>query len=318
MSVYTSVSRAALESLLKNYRLGELVNFEGISAGIENTNYFVTTNQGRFVLTLFEVLRAEELPYYLQLMAFLNEHGIPCAHPVADNDSNYVHELNNKPATLMQRLQGRSNLQPDEHHCREIGLVLARMHIAGKAFPLQQENPRGERWRLATGEQLLPMLDERDANILQQELRDQSLHQHHDLPKGAIHADLFRDNVLFLGDEVSGIVDFYNACDDNLLYDVAITVNDWCVDENGSLVYGRVSALCTAYHSLRPVSETEMRAWPTMLRSAALRFWLSRLWDKHYPKPGELTFQKDPDEFKNILLMRRRESEYIADIWKSC
>jgi homoserine kinase type II len=315
MSVYTSVSRAELEAFLQHYPLGELVDFEGITAGIENTNFFVTTTQGDFVLTLFEVLQKDDLPYYLQLMAYLNEHDIPCAHPVADDQNQYVHVLNGKPATIMQRLQGQSVLQPDEQHCRAMGETLARMHLAGKGFPLRLANSRGEQWRQTLGKQLLPMINEPDARILQQELDDQASQPHHGLPGGAIHADLFRDNALFMDHRVSGIVDFYNACDDDLIYDVAITVNDWCVDQNGSLVFARAAALCHAYHAVRPLCEGERRAWPLMLRRAALRFWLSRLWDWHHPKSGELTFRKDPDAFKDILLARRQENGAAQNLW---
>lgn len=315
MSVYTSVSRAELEAFLQHYSLGELVEFEGITAGIENTNYFVTTAQGDFVLTLFEVLQTNELPYYLQLMAYLNEHDIPCAHPVADDRNHFVRQLNGKPATIMQRLQGQSVLQPDLQQCRAIGATLARMHLVGKGFPLRLANSRGEQWRQSIGKQLLPMINETDAGILQQELDDQASQPHHGLPGGPIHADLFRDNTLFVDHRVSGIVDFYNACDDDLIYDLAITVNDWCVDQNGSLLFEQAASLCHAYRAERPLSDPERCAWPMMLRKAALRFWLSRLWDWHYPKPGELTFQKDPAAFKAILLARRRESDAAQDLW---
>lgn len=317
MSVYTSVSRAELEAFLLRYSQGELVDYQGISAGIENTNYFVTTSGGRYVLTLFEVLAAEQLGYYLQLMAYLNEHGVACAHPVAGNNNQYVHHLNGKPATLMQRLHGESVLHATATQCQALGKLLARMHIAGDGFDLQQENPRGVQWLQATGEQLLPLLDESDAQLVRQELHYLASHYNRDLPRGAIHADLFRDNVLFTGNEVSGVVDFYNACDDALLYDLAITVNDWCVDNEGSLDINRAGALCHAYQSLRPITDSERRAWPVLLRRAALRFWLSRLWDSCHPKPGELTFLKPPDEFKHILLGHRGAPQLAETVWHS-
>jgi homoserine kinase type II len=215
----------------------------------------------------------------------------------------------------MQRLQGKSVVQPGEQHCRAIGTTLARMHLAGAGFPLRLENSRGGQWRQALGEQLLPMVNESDARILQQELYEQAARPYNGLPRGVIHADLFRDNALFVDHQVSGVVDFYNACDDDLVYDVAITVNDWCVDPKGSLDFERAAALCQAYQASRPLCDAERRAWPMMLRRAALRFWLSRLWDWHHPKSGELTFQKDPDAFKDILLARRQECDAVLDLW---
>jgi len=315
MSVYTSVSQPELEEFLQNYDLGDLVSFQGITAGIENTNYFVDTTQDQYVLTLFEILKTDELPFYLELMAFLNEHNVPSAHPIADKTLNYVHELNGKPATLMQRLQGHSILEPDVHHCGAIGLALAKLHVAGDTFTFHQGNFRGAEWRNKTGHRLLQILDADDAEILNCELVIQEKQNYQILPQGVIHADLFRDNVLFYDDQLSGMLDFYNACNDSLLYDVAITVNDWCVDLDGVLDFERAQSLCKAYSSIRLLTAAENEAWPMMLRLAALRFWLSRLWDSHFPKAGEMTFQKNPNEFKQILLARINESGNIGDLW---
>ena len=317
MSVYTSVSQSELKTFLKNYELGELESFQGISAGIENTNYFVTTSQGQFVLTLFEILKTEELPFYLELMAFLNEHEVPSAHPIADKTQNYVHALNGKPATLMQRLPGRSVLEPGVEHCAAIGAALARLHVAGESFTLHQENFRGVEWRNNTGQQLLPLLSDDDAGMLQAELALHAEQDYQALPQGVIHADLFRDNVLFVDNELSGLLDFYNACNDSLLYDLAITLNDWCIRSGGELDFERAQSLCHAYNAIRSVTLHEKAAWPLILRLAALRFWLSRLWDSHFPKAGEMTFQKDPDEFKDILLARIRESVALGDLWSA-
>ena len=316
MSVYTSVSQPELEDFLKNYELGELKNFQGIAAGIENTNYFVDTTRGQFVLTLFETLKTDELPFYLELMAFLNEHDIPSAHPIADRSHHYVHELVGKPATLMQRLRGESVLDPNPQHCKSIGCALAKLHIAGESFPLHQDNFRGEEWRKQSAQRLLPMLNDNDKHFLENEVQVHCEQNYQHLPQGVVHADLFRDNVLFVDNELSGILDFYNACNDCLLYDVAITVNDWCVQLNGALDVNRARALCSAYQSIRKPTENEFRLWPLALRLAALRFWLSRLWDLHFPKPGEMTFQKDPDEFKQILRMRITEGANLNSLWR--
>jgi homoserine kinase type II len=317
MSVYTSVTRSELNAFLQNYELGEAVNYQGITAGIENTNYFVDTTAGHFVLTLFEFLKTEELPFYLELMAFLNERGVPSAHPVANISGYYVQELKGKPATLMQRLQGQSVLEPDTPHCESIGLALAKLHIAGRSFYLKQENVRGAKWRQKTGEQLLPLLNPENAEILQRELNIQAASDFQSLPRGVIHADLFRDNALFVGNELSGILDFYYACNDSYLYDIAIAVNDWCAQPDGSLNFKRAQSLCQAYQSIRLVTGEEQKAWPLILRQAALRFWLSRLWDSRFPKAGEMTFQKDPDEFKRILLARIAESAQLGSLWQT-
>ena len=315
MSVYTSVSRTELEDFLRNYNVGDLKKHQGITAGIENTNYFVDTTTGQYVLTLFEILKTDELPFYLELMAFLNEHKVPSAHPIADMTQNYVHELSDKPATLMQRLLGESELNPDTNHCEAIGLALAKLHVVGTSFPLHQKNFRGAQWRSYTGKQLLPLLSEDDAEILRGELAVQDEQNYQNLPQGVIHADLFRDNVLFVNNELSGVLDFYNACNDSLLYDVAIAVNDWCIGLDGVLDFERAQSLCHAYSSIRSVTADEKEAWPMLLRLAALRFWLSRLWDSHFPKAGEMTFQKDPNEFKEILLARIQESVDLDDLW---
>jgi homoserine kinase type II len=307
MSVYTKVERGELEQFLQGYPLGPLVGFEGIRAGIENTNYFVTTAQGEYVLTLFEWLSAAELPYFLDLMAFLAEHGIPSAHPLADNQHHYLRHLNGKPAALVQRLQGRSIEAPAEKHCAAIGAALGRMHRIGLAFPLVRANNRGPAWWRATANKLTGKLSLDDEHLLQDEIRFQAQFQSEDLPRGVVHADLFRDNALFVGEQLTGIIDFYYACNDVLLYDVAVTVNDWCSLGDGTLDMAKAGVMLRAYRDERPWTDAEQPAWPVMLRAAALRFWVSRLHDLHFPRPGEITHTKDPNEFKRILLQRREQ-----------
>ena len=304
MSVYTSVSHAQLSAWLGRYTLGELVDLQGIAAGIENTNYFVTTTSGRYVLTLFEKLRPEELPYYLGLMTHLAAHGIPCPRPIADASGNVLGELCGKPATLVSRLNGRDIERPDVRRCALVGDVLARMHSAGLDYPHTMPNPRGLDWWHGAALEVEPHMPTADAALLAEELRFQSLFRLDDLPRGAIHADLFRDNVLFDGDAIGGVIDFYFACTDVLLYDVAITVNDWCIEPSGALDEARTRALLAAYHAVRPIDAHEREAWPAMLRAAALRFWVSRLFDLHCPRPGELTFAKDPAHFQRVLRSR--------------
>ena len=315
MSVYTRVERNDLEEFLRHYPLGTLVNFEGIRAGIENTNYFVTTTAtsgappAQFVLTLFEQLKYDELPYFLDLMAFLAEHGIPSAHPVADHQQHYLRVLHGKPAALVQRLSGASTEHPTIAQCRALGDALGRMHVAGQTYPSQRTNTRGLPWWQDTMHKVLPHLTAKDAALLQEEVRFQTAFHATPstitLPRGVIHADLFRDNALFVGDTLTGIIDFYYACNDILLYDVAVTVNDWCSMPNGALNDALTPALLQAYQHQRPFSTTEHDAWPVMLRAAALRFWLSRLQDLHFPRAGEITHTKDPEAFKRILVQRK-------------
>jgi homoserine kinase type II len=316
MSVYTPVEKDELEAFLKNYSLGELIDFEGISAGIENTNYFVTTREQRMVLTLFENHSAGELGYFLDLMAFLAEHAVPSAHPIADNDGHYLRELNGKPAALVMRLHGRSIDNTTTAQCAAIGQALAQLHLAGQEFQGQRRNDRGPRWWRTTRDAIFEHLDTEDQALLEKELAFQTSHRFDALPRGVIHADLFRDNALFEGDTLTGLIDFYYACNDVLLYDVAVTLNDWCSQEDGSVNEEKAQALLGTYRQVRPISDAEEQAWPVMLRAAALRFWLSRLQDLHFPREGELTHIKDPIVFKNILLQRQLESDSLTTLWK--
>ncbi|MDP1673482.1 MAG: homoserine kinase [Burkholderiales bacterium] len=307
MSVYTTVTADELRHWLRDYDIGELIDLQGISAGIENTNYFVTTSAGRYVLTLFEKLTAQELPFYLNLMAHLAERGVPSAHPVASRGGGYLGTLNAKPAALVARLEGTDMTAPDADHCAAIGAVLARLHLAGQSYPAKMDNPRGPKWWKSVLPEILPFLPDSEAVLLQEEIRFQSLYRFSDLPRGTIHADLFRDNVLFKGGQVAGVIDFYFACTDALLYDVAIAVNDWCIDNNGALDAARSRAFLDAYAAVRPWTPIERGAWPVMLRAGALRFWVSRLYDFHLPRPGELTHAKDPGHFRCILELRIRD-----------
>ncbi|MEW6353219.1 MAG: homoserine kinase [Pseudomonadota bacterium] len=314
MSVYTRIEPHELEEFLRNYAQGDLIDYAGISAGIENTNYFVTTTQGRFVLTLFETMNARELPYFLDLMAHLAEHGVPSAHPVADRQGHYLQTLKNKPAALVQRLSGGAVEHPSPAQCAALGAALGHLHVAGLSFTGQRANDRGPAWWKTTAVKVLPFLSDADAELLSAELHFQAQARRSELPRGVIHADLFRDNALFTGDTLTGIIDFYYACNDVLLYDVAVTVNDWCSTPDGALNDAALRSLLSAYQRQRAFHDDEHRAWPLMLRAAALRFWLSRLHDLHFPRKGEITHTKDPDVFKRILLQRRAEQHSVLPV----
>ena len=301
MAVFTSVSEADINAWLAHYSLGTLQELQGIPAGIENTNYFVTTANGRFVLTLFEKLTAQELPFYLDLMAHLARHGIPCPAPMADRDNRFLGELKGKPACIVSRLSGKSVTAPSVVQCAAVGAMLGQMHIAGQSFGGRMANPRGRAWRADAARQVNRFLSIDAARLLASEV---ALHDARDtgaLPHGVIHADLFRDNVLMDGDRVGGLIDFYFACTDALLYDVAITVNDWCMGPEHQLDAERTRAFLHAYHAVRPFTTAETSAWPLTLRLAALRFWISRLYDLHLPRDGELVNAHDPAHFERIL-----------------
>jgi homoserine kinase type II len=310
MSVYTKVTAAQLSDWLKRYSVGALVELKGIAAGIENTNYFVSTTHGRYVLTLFERLPREALLFYLNLMAHLARHGIPCPSPIADRENRFLTELNEKPAALVTRLPGAVVQQPSPQHCAEVGAVLADMHVAGQSYRGVLDNPRGPKWWRATAPQVIPFLDDEQRRLLATELEFQSRQRLRDLPHGPVHADLFRDNVLFEDARIGGVLDFYFAGLDALLFDVAVTLNDWCVQPDGTIDHARARAFLAAYHAGRSFGPVERGAWPVMLRGAALRFWLSRLHDFHLPRPGELVHAHDPEHFRRILELRVRENDY--------
>jgi homoserine kinase type II len=305
MSVYTPVSTAELEAWLARYAIGTLVEQVPIAAGIENTNYFVTTTKGRWVLTLYERLPAGELPFYLNLMAHLARAGVACPAPAQDRTGALFSLLNGKPAGLAQRVDGAQVDAPDAAHCAAVGEALARLHLAAESYRSRLTNRRGPGWWRQAARAVRPFLADDQAALLAAELKFQTGFGKTAMPRGAVHGDLFCDNVLFDGIRVAGIIDFGFAATDFYAYDLAITVNDWCIarddSEPGALVPELVTAMTDAYRAARPLSATEREQWPSLLRAAALRFWLSRLYDLHLPRPGELVHAHDPAHFERIL-----------------
>lgn len=305
MSVFTAVTREDLQDWLSACEVGSLVDFSGIAAGVQNTNYFVTTARGAWVLTLFETLDRDAAAFYLELMAHLAARGLPCPAPVADGEGWILRPLAGRPAVLVSRLRGQEQLRPAAVHCAAVGAALARLHLGAADFGRHHPNPRGPAWRHQAAAAVLPFLDGEDRALLLDELASQD-NPDSGLPGGMIHADLFRDNVLFQGDQLSGLLDFYFAGEDEWLLDLAIAANDWCLDDRGGLDPLRTRALLRAYHQLRPLTGGEARAWARLLRQAALRFWLSRLEDWHSPRPGGQVLVKDPEHFRFLLLGHRR------------
>lgn len=301
MSVYTSITSDELAQFLTHYAVGTLVDYQGILAGIENTNYFVTTTQGEFVLTLFEQHTAQELDYFLKLMQFWAERGIPTARPISNQEGQLLSILKAKPAALVQRLPGSTIQTPNTEQCYELGQWLARMHLSAQHFPLYRAPDRGHEWRMQVGQELLPYFQGKDHALLKAELAYQDSVNWKQLPQGTIHADLFRDNALGSDQQLTGIIDLYYACYDAWLYDLAIVINDWCYD-TGELNESRLLACLQGYHKLRPLTVLERASGVALMRAAALRFWLSRALSQRNPPSGTLTFLKDPQEFKIKLL----------------
>lgn len=306
MAVYTEVSKKEANSLLKTLNLGLASTLKGASGGIENTNYFVTTPVGDYVLTLFERLSFEQLPFYLNLMKHLATSGIPVPDPAADSRGRILHTLKNKPAAVVNKLRGQSQLQPTAIHCAAVGSMLARMHAAGQNFSERQPNLRGLAWWNDTVPVVLPYLTDDQRSLILGELAYQNhiaaSGAYRGLPQGAIHADLFRDNVMFEGDELTGFFDFYFAGTDSLLFDISVCLNDWCIDLPTGLHHAeRADAFVAAYQSVRPLTASERTLLPALLRAGALRFWLSRLWDFHLPREAAVLQAHDPSHFERVL-----------------
>ena len=312
MAVFTEVSPPEAAGLLSNLGLGTLQSMRGTPSGIENTNYFVSTEQGEYVLTLFERLSFEQLPFYLNLMRHLAEHGIPVPAPQANAQGEILHTLKGKPAAVVTRLKGRNQLDPQVADCAQVGAMLARMHQAGTDYPQQQPNLRGLAWWTETIPVVRHHLNAEQAALIESELAFQqdlaTTEAYRSLPQGPIHADLFRDNVMFDGPTLSGFFDFYFAGCDTFAFDIAVCLNDWCIDlATGALDPARAQAFVAAYDAERRLTDAELSLLPAMLRAAALRFWTSRLWDFYLPRDAAMLKPHDPTHFERVLTLRRQQ-----------
>jgi homoserine kinase type II len=321
MAVFTEVPEEEAGELVRKLGLGELVSLRGIQGGIENTNYFLTTGhdgtQHDYVLTLFERLSHQQLPFYLYLMKHLARHGIPVPEPqaqpgtasAAHPEGEVLFTLCGKPAAVVERLRGHSELQPQAAHCRAVGEMLARMHLAGRDFTMTQPNLRGLAWWNETAPVVMPFLEPGQAALLRSEVAFQNHiaagSPYAALPRGPIHADLFRDNVMFDEGQLTGFFDFYFAGVDTWLFDVAVCLNDWCIDlQSGAQDDERAHAFLDGYAAVRPLAAAERRLLPAMLRAGALRFWISRLWDFHLPREAAMLKPHDPSHFERVLRQR--------------
>jgi len=321
MAVFTEVSPAEAAGLLDQLGLGVLTDIKGCAGGIENTNYFVTTERDgvahEHVLTLFERLTAEQLPFYLHLMKHLAGKGIPVPDPAADAQGRILHTLKGKPAAVVNKLAGRSQLAPEPLHCAAVGAMLARMHLAGVDYDRHQPNLRGLPWWNDTVPVVLPHLTPEQASLIQAELalqnRVAASAAFAALPRGPVHADLFRDNVMFEGERLTGFFDFYFAGWDTFVFDLAVCLNDWAIDlPTGCHHAERANAMLQAYEAVRPLTPPERELLPDMLRAGALRFWTSRLWDWHLPRDAAMLKPHDPTHFERVLRQRSTQPLVLA------
>jgi len=307
MSVFTPLERPELEAFLEPYGLGRLRDFQGIAAGSENSNFFVSLDQGEFVLTLVERGPIQDLPFFIELLDVLHEAGLPVPYALRTADGEALRQLAEKPALLQPRLPGKHVSQPNAHHCAEVGSLLARLHLATRERVLERQSDRGLDWMLREGPCLALNLPDEQLPLLRDALNEIAALKPRilALPRANLHADLFRDNVLFDGPHLAGLIDFYNACSGPMLYDLAIALNDWCSDADGRLDGARARALLGAYSTLRHFTAAEAELWPALLRIACVRFWLSRLIAAE-SFAGQEVLIHDPAEFQRRLAQRQQ------------
>jgi homoserine kinase type II len=309
MAVYTEVSDEELTEFIASYDLGRLLAYKGIAEGVENTNYLVHTEKGPFILTLYEKrVAAADLPFFLALMEHLAKAGLRCPTPVHDASGRVLRQLTGRPAALVTFLDGVWIRRPQVRHCAALGQAMAGLHVAGQDFAMRRENALGiAGWRplyqrfQSRADEIVPDLSE----TIGQELEYLDHHWPSTLPQGVIHADLFPDNAFFLGDALSGLIDFYFACNDALIYDVAIALNAWCFETDHSFNATKGQALLKNYQSVRPITPEECEVLPLFARGAALRFLLTRAYDWLHTSKDAMVSPKDPLEYLRRLKFHR-------------
>ncbi len=312
MSVFTALEFAELETFLEPYGLGRLLHFQGIAEGTENSNFFVSLETGEYVLTLIERGADTDLGFFFTLLERLQQAGLAVPYAVPTVDGVKLRELAGKPALLQPRLAGKHVQQPNNHQCAEVGTWLARLHCTTQANIIERPSDRGLQWMLAEGPSLALHLEQPALSLLRDSLNEIKELQEKivRLPRANLHADLFRDNVLFEGPHLTGVIDFYNACSGPMLYDLAIAVNDWCLCADGTLDLSRSRALLGAYAALRPFHASEAELWPALLRIACVRFWLSRLIAVER-RAGPAVLVKNPEELYQRLAQRQQVASQL-------
>lgn len=322
MAVYTDITEDDLRDFLSQYDVGTLTSYKGIAEGVENSNFLLHTTKDPLILTLYEKrVEKSDLPFFLGLMQHLAAKGLSCPLPLPRNDGALLGELSGRPAALISFLEGMWLRKPEAKHCREVGKALAAMHLAAEGFDIRRPNALSvEGWKVLW-EKSEARADEVEKGLkaeIAPELEYLAANWPADLPAGVIHADLFQDNVFFLGDELSGLIDFYFACNDLLAYDVSICLNAWCFEKDGAYNVTKGKALLEGYQSVRPLSKAELEALPLLARGSALRFFLTRLYDWLTTPEGALVVKKDPLEYLRKLRFHRsinHVTEYgLADV----
>ena len=310
MAVYTSINSSDLNDWIEKFNFKDLVNFKGISSGVTNSNYLIQMAHSNYILTIFEHNNIEELPFYIDLMTYLAKENFLCPRPIENKNGQALGLLKEKPALMVSFLDGKEKVIRSPKSCYLVGQYLAKLHLTANNFPQLNKNTRGLDWVSDMYLNLKKYLSLEDQGILELEINYHKEMDKVELPEGIIHGDLFRDNVLFLNDKVSGFIDFYYACNEKFIYDIAIAINDWCIDQDGQINKSMFLEFIKGYRSERKLTDNEQEYLNVALRLAALRFWLSRLEDFYNAKEGEITSIKDPKHFKDILLDRQAMKNY--------
>ena len=301
MSVYTRIEAHQLEDLLSHYQIGELVDFNGIADGIENTNYHIITTNGQYILTIYEHLEERQIGFYVELLEHLSQQKLSVPTAITRRNGEFLSFLSKKPAALFNRIEGTSPAQPTLDQCTAIGKWLAKLHLTTQQFSFDAQTLRAPFNYKIMAQHQGEGMDASQKQLVQGLVNDWQAFEVLDLPCGLIHGDLFRDNALFCDNTLSAVLDFYSASYEALVLDLAITLNDWCRTPNNQLDSERFRALMGGYQAIRVLTSDEYNNLPLVIRIAAFRFWLSRMEEGKSNKTGALTHQKNPNEFKELI-----------------